>query len=489
MDPIPRGKTLALAIAIAVTLGCSDGTDPSGGGGEAGTEAGGEGGSGAGGAGGAGVGGAGVGGAGVGGAGVGGAGGVAGSIGTDSGMQGGEGGAGDEIINGSLDRTFGVEGITLSGLEGADSFQDLTLQPSGAIVVVGVLDSKALIARYTSGGELDPSFGDMGFVVAETSDTFSVFTKVDQQSDGRLVAVGQSSNATIDMLVARFSADGELDSSFGDGGFTIVDTGGEDAAGELIVMSDDSLLIAGLATPAANGTDFAVVQLTADGMPDLEFGSEGLAFAHSDQADSVRGMARDAEGRIVVGGDASPDRMTLNKTVGFARFTAAGALDMSFGEQGWALFPSASATGDEIGALTILEGGELLAAGVFDGELGLMRLTSTGEVDSSFGESGRAHAGLAGRASALLREAGSTLVLGTDDARAVMVRINDGGELDPSLDEDGVVTFDLSASDSDRFFGAARQEDGRIVAVGRAEDGSMMIPPPLEGVLVRFDMH
>lgn len=488
MKPIRRGKARALAIAIAVSLGCSDGTSGTGSGDDAGIPAG-EGGSGAAGVGGAGGGGA--GGAGGRGSGGGGAGGVAGSIGTDSGMNGGEGGAGDGVIDGSLDPAFGASGIALSGLEGADSFQDLTLQPSGAIVVVGVLDSKALIARYTSEGELDPSFGDMGFVVAETSDTFSVFTKVDQQSDGSLVAVGQSSNATFDMLVARFRADGELDSSFGDGGFTIVDTGGEDAAGELIVMPDDSLLIGGLATPGTTGTgtDFAVVQLTADGMPDLEFGSEGLAFAHSDQADSVRGMALDAEGRIVVGGDVSPDRMTLNKTVGFARFTAAGTLDMSFGDQGWALFPSASATGDELGALTILEGGELLAAGAFDGELGLMRLTSTGEVDSSFGELGRAHAGLAGRASALLREAGSTLVLGTDDARAVMVRINDVGELDLSLDEDGVVTFDLSASDTDRFFGAARQEDGRIVAVGRAEDGSIMIPPPLDGVLVRFDVH
>jgi hypothetical protein len=89
----------------------------------------------------------------------------------------------------------------------------------------------------------------------------------------------------------------------------------------------------------------------------------------------------------------------------------------------------------------------------------------------------------------LLREAGSTLVFGTDDARAVMVRIDDVGELDPSLDEDGVLTIDLSPSDSDTFFGAARQEDGRVVAVGRAEDGSMMVPPPLDGVLVRLDVH
>ena len=388
-----------------------------------------------------------------------------------------------------MDPTFGVDGVAFSGLEGTDSFHDLMLQPSGEIVVVGTLDSQSVIARYTGEGELDQSFGDMGLVVAKTSDTFSAFSKVDQQRDGSLIAVGQSRNATFDMLVARFSADGELDTSFGTGGFTMIDTGGEDAAGELIVLPDDSLLIGGLATPAATGTDFALVRLTAAGIIDSGFGSAGFAFAHSDQRDTVRGMTRDGQGRIVAGGDVSPDRDSLDKTVGFVRFTADGALDTSFGDQGWALFRSAAATGDEVGALTVLEGGEILAAGVFDGEFGLIRLTSTGELDESFGELGRARAGFAGRASALLREAGSTLVVGSDAALAVMVRITDAGELDPSLDDDGVRTFDLATGDSDRFFDVARQEDSRLVAVGWAEDGSMTVPPPLDGVLVRLDVR
>ncbi len=231
-----------------------------------------------------------------------GSGGMAGSAAATAGANA-SGGAGSGIVDGSLDPTFGVDGIALHDLGGGETFAGLTIQPSGGIVVAGVIigtgDSKALVARFTSDGALDPSFGKMGLVMVEAGGSYSVFSKIAQQSDGGLVAVGQSGNATSDMLVARFSAEGQLDTTFGTDGFAMIDSGGDDSAAELIVLSDDTLLIGGWATPAATGTDFAVAHLDADGIPDPNFGSGGLACAHYDQKEKVLAMGRDSQGRIV----------------------------------------------------------------------------------------------------------------------------------------------------------------------------------------------
>jgi uncharacterized delta-60 repeat protein len=479
-----------LVLVAAVALGCGDDDDGSSdgdggtggpGGASASSGSGGQSGSGTSG----GSSGSGTSGGGSGSGGQSGSGGMAGSAAAAAGSDAG-GGAGSGIVDGSLDPTFGVDGIALLDLKESEQFAGVAIQPSGKILAVGVVGGQACIARYTREGALDPSFGDMGLALAEISDTTSAFSKVDQQSDGSLIAVGQSGNATGDMFVARFSAEGQLDGSFGTDGFTVIDTGGDDGLTELIVLPDDTILIGGYATPAATGTDFAVAHLDADGIPDPNFGSGGLACAHYDQSDRALGMGRDSQGRIVVGGGVAPDSNSDNKSVGFARFTATGVLDSSFGNNGWTVVPKAGATRDIVEDLIILSGDEILATGCLDGEPGLIRLTSTGEVDAGFGLSGRAHAGFSGRGRALIREAGSTLVVGYDatydDTLAVVARFTDAGDLDPSLAGAGVRTYDLGTGHA-WFADAARQEDGRLVAVGMAEGET------LDGVLVRLDVR
>jgi len=312
----------ALAIGITGCFGCSAGTDGNGGsddtggssglGGQSGsgTSGGGSGSSGSGGQSGSGTSGGSSGGSsgsgGQSGSGTsgdsissgtsgGGSGGMAGSEAATAGADAG-GGAGSGIIDGSLDPTFGVDGIVFLDLEDLVMFDGVAIQPSGKILVVGVIGNQACIARYTREGTLDPSFGDTGLTLAELGNGFSNFSKVDQQSDGSLIAVGTLHDATRDMLVARFSEEGQLDRSFGTDGFTVIDAGGEGAATEFILLSDDTLLIGGWATPGATGTDFAVVHLDADGVPDPNFGSAGLAFAHYDQSD--RGSSWSATVRV-----------------------------------------------------------------------------------------------------------------------------------------------------------------------------------------------
>src|SRR5947209_7684514 len=78
-----------------------------------------------------------------------------------------------------------------------------------------------------TGGALDPTFGSGGQVLSSFSNNEDVANAVTIQPDGKAVIAGYTkaavSNTFADFLVARYNADGSLDSSFGTGGRTITD--------------------------------------------------------------------------------------------------------------------------------------------------------------------------------------------------------------------------------------------------------------------------
>jgi uncharacterized delta-60 repeat protein len=142
---------------------------------------------------------------------------------------------------------------------------------------------------YATG--VDSTFGTNGSVILQLpGDVSSQATGATLQSDGKLVIVGTSPgvdhsvslalealDATRDFLVARFNADGSLDSGFGSGGITRIDFGhGDDRASSVIQQSDGKLLIIGQAL-SARGTDFdvALARLDSHGNLDTSFNGTG----------------------------------------------------------------------------------------------------------------------------------------------------------------------------------------------------------------------
>jgi uncharacterized delta-60 repeat protein len=82
--------------------------------------------------------------------------------------------------------------------------------------------------RYRKNGELDTSFGTGGIVTTRLGLTLSQANAVVIQPDGKIVVGGFSMEVgrDRDFLVARYNADGSLDSTFGDGGVALTDLGG-----------------------------------------------------------------------------------------------------------------------------------------------------------------------------------------------------------------------------------------------------------------------
>src|SRR5438034_1115101 len=174
-------------------------------------------------------------------------------------------------VNGGLaseESTTGNAGRVVTdpgGNGGNDAAFALVVQPdgrlvaAGASIAVGSLDFDFALARYNTDGTLDATFGTAGQVVTDFGPVFvgsdpsncalplADFRGVDVafalalQADGKLVAAGVS---TADFALARYNADGSLDTTFGPCGRVITDFAGDDAAASALVVQPDGKLVA-----------------------------------------------------------------------------------------------------------------------------------------------------------------------------------------------------------------------------------------------------
>jgi uncharacterized delta-60 repeat protein len=142
------------------------------------------------------------------------------------------------LPTGALDRHFGTNGLVTTSVRGIfDSATSVAIQPRGQIVIGGLsaavtaVDSTTdfVVARYTSGGKLDRSFGSGGVVLTSFSGPSAV-TQVLIQADGRIVATGKFATSLtsidsnpLDVALARYTTRGVLDTAFGGSGTAVVD--------------------------------------------------------------------------------------------------------------------------------------------------------------------------------------------------------------------------------------------------------------------------
>jgi len=216
-------------------------------------------------------------------------------------------------LDGSLDSTFGVNGIVITDFSGNDDIaRGIVIQGDNQIVVAGGSGDDFAIARYNSDGSLDSTFGIGGKVTTDFFGGNDRGSDIALQSDGRIVVAGQvetqaGNQTTLDFGLARYNTDGSLDSSFGLGGMTTTDFLGQaDFAFAVTIQSNGRIVAAGGATIAgAPFTDFAVARYETNGSLDQSFGIGGKVmtdfFGRNDFAYDV---VIQIDGRIVAAGQA-----------------------------------------------------------------------------------------------------------------------------------------------------------------------------------------
>lgn len=125
-------------------------------------------------------------------------------------------------IDGSLDRTFGIGGNVMMPVGQAYSRLGITLQADGKLVVAGTSinseDADFCVFRFNIDGSLDNAFGIDGKLYIPVGESSDYGKGVIQQSDGKLVVVGESINkGNYDFSVIRLNTDGSLDTTFSPG--------------------------------------------------------------------------------------------------------------------------------------------------------------------------------------------------------------------------------------------------------------------------------
>jgi uncharacterized delta-60 repeat protein len=163
--------------------------------------------------------------------------------------------------NGAIDRTFGLAGTQVVDAGGADAVRALVLRPDRKVVAVGVGGPRHQVAvwRLNSDGSLDGGFGRRGVAGFTTVRRAESAEAVALQQDGKIVVAGSIGR---DMLVARFQPGGAPDTTFGRDGRRIIQLGARDAGNAVAVQSDGAIVAAG-ETSAGDG-DAAVVRLEGD---------------------------------------------------------------------------------------------------------------------------------------------------------------------------------------------------------------------------------
>jgi uncharacterized delta-60 repeat protein len=376
---------------------------------------------------------------------------------------------------GALDPSFSGDGKQTTDFAGPDRANGVAIQPDAKIVAVGNAGGPGVrpggdfaLARYNPDGSLDLSFSGDG---KQTTDFpgFDQANGVAIQDDGKIVAVGTNDIFSEDFALARYNPNGSLDLSFSGDGKQTTDFAGEPftvtGATGVAIQPDNKIVAVG-----SNGQGgFALARYNPNGQLDPSFSGDGKQATDFGGFDAASGVALQPNGKIVVVGQGGPD-----PDFAIARYGPNGALDSSFSGDGrqTTSFTSACCEGDGARGVALQSDGKIVAVG-FGGigvDFALARYSPNGTLDPSFSGDGKQTTAFAGTGSlatgVALQDDGKAVAVGYDGVRFALARYSLNGSLDPSFSGDGIQTTDFAGG-----FGfataVALQDDGKIVAVGQ----------------------
>ena len=98
---------------------------------------------------------------------------------------------------------------------------------------------------------------------------------------------------------------GALDQTFGADGTLAMPIGVGNDVGQTVAVAKDGKFVVGATTVNAGNSDFALIRYFADGSLDSSFGNDGKVITDITANDTTRSIAIQADGKIVLVGNAS----------------------------------------------------------------------------------------------------------------------------------------------------------------------------------------
>ena len=287
---------------------------------------------------------------------------------------------------------------------------------------------------------------------------------------------------------AAQSAAGDLDPAFGTGGMVTTDLSrSTDIANAVAAQADGKLVVVGQTYKNNDFSteDFAVARYNTDGTLDTTFGGRGKVRTDFPGLAAVpSAVVIQPDGKIVVAGGAFP-LFTFAGNFEVVRYNPNGTLDRSFGSGGivTTFFPQ----GSYAFAVALQADGKIIAAGTHfvdfnpgdmsDTDFALARYNPDGSLDTTFGNGGTVTTDFFGTEddvfSILIQPDGKIVAVGSANDPAdfydfAAVRYLSNGMIDTTFGVGGKVTTDFGRRGMDQALSAALQTDGKIVAAGFA---------------------
>jgi uncharacterized delta-60 repeat protein len=399
---------------------------------------------------------------------------------------------------GALDPTFGSGGS--ESLSNFGAVRCLVVYPNtgmnpqtdGKIVVggdIGKTDGSYqwALERFNTDGSVDKTFGTSGTgivssVLAGNGDGSEIFgLAID--SNRNLVAVGfatiplKGQTNDQEIAVARNKGDGSLDPTFGSGtGFVLTNvipnskkSSGTENAFAVAIDANGNIDVCARVTPSTtNAPEFTLLRYNAHGTLDTSFGNQSpkngisITAPFGGGGDNAFALALQPDGNILVSGSVGSTSIAVARYLGAGNL--AGQLDTSFGSGGTVtLTPPGSQHSEATGIFVQSNSAIVLAisvqAGGTNADQTLMRLTSVGAVDLTFGNSGFASSTPGG---------GTRVAQGANGDLLVTADSTNGGVAAYLPDGSPDTTFGTSGLATTQFFSQylAIQSDGKILIAG-----------------------
>ena len=391
--------------------------------------------------------------------------------------------------DGDLDTTWGGDGVVVSTHATESAAYAIANYPGDRVLVVGwVTDSTAsriLVNRFLADGSADTSCNGTGEFIDTVND--AVASDVVVLSDGSFVIAGtiQINNKGA-LFVAKFTNTCSFDATFGNNGVATYSAGDGTSARALTVQTDGKIIVVGDEYPTvsdSNDQRILVARFSAAGIIDNSFGINGRFISTANQKGQAQDVVIDSSGRIIftgsIVGTVAPDAAIIG------RLTSNGLLDSTFATQGYLIDEF---NGDpQLNAVALRPNGNLVAVGTYGGPFPstqqspiIVCLTQTGAFDSDCGVNGWTYLPTANSdvyADDVFVTADNRILLSgaSDDgtARPIVMRLNHNGTPDSSFATSG--TWRGSALIG-RMYSMTIQSNGRILAAGRLDaQGTMSV--------------
>lgn len=188
--------------------------------------------------------------------------------------------------NGSIDSTFGVNGVASADVKGLEiNGYRCALLEDGKMVLAGMCGSSPnynyCIARMDSTGKVDSTFGENGSAIADVYGTDYLSSMIIQKN-GKIVLGGYCTKMQAgaqELGLARFNPDGSLDLSYGQNGVSVIKKAGDDVLIDMFLQPDGGIVSAGFWTDLVSKSNITITGVDSTGKLKANFGNSGYMTA------------------------------------------------------------------------------------------------------------------------------------------------------------------------------------------------------------------